>query len=63
MFQEANRLADRLANEACEQETAVHIHTFQQLSGECRGIVNTDKAKIPSLQIKTRKITVQAIHQ
>jgi len=49
VFREANRLADKLANEACEQETA----------GECRGIVNTDKAEITSLQIKTRKITVR----
>lgn len=63
VFREANKLADKLANEAFEQTNAIQIHVFQQLSVECRGIVNMDKAEIPSLRIKTRKITVQATHQ
>uniref|UniRef100_M1DNG7 Uncharacterized protein n=1 Tax=Solanum tuberosum TaxID=4113 RepID=M1DNG7_SOLTU len=36
----------------CSRET-------ESIRGECRGIVNTDKAEITSLQIKTRKITVR----
>ncbi|KAG5605695.1 hypothetical protein H5410_027187 [Solanum commersonii] len=47
VFREANKLANKLANEALE----------------CRGIMNMDKAEIPSILIKTRKITVQATHQ
>ncbi|KAK6792023.1 hypothetical protein RDI58_011104 [Solanum bulbocastanum] len=60
VFREANKLADKLANEAFEQTNAIQIHAFQQLPVECGGIVNMDKAEIPSLGIKTRKITVQA---
>jgi len=63
VFREANKLADKLANEACEQMNAIQIYIFQQLSVECRGIVNMDKAEIPSLRIKTRKITVHETHQ
>ncbi|KAK4724581.1 hypothetical protein R3W88_027360 [Solanum pinnatisectum] len=58
VFREANNLADKLANEACDLEGKIQTQTYQQLSGACKGILNTDKAQISSLRIRTRKITV-----
>ncbi|KAK4708884.1 hypothetical protein R3W88_029809 [Solanum pinnatisectum] len=58
VFREANQLADRLANEACDQNGKIQAQAYQQLSGACREILNTNKAQISSLRIRTRKISI-----
>ncbi|KAH0661911.1 hypothetical protein KY284_026842 [Solanum tuberosum] len=56
MFREANNLADYLANAALDQTETVQAHGFYDLSSKGRRIINTEKHKIPSLRIKTRRI-------
>ncbi|KAG5610205.1 hypothetical protein H5410_021486 [Solanum commersonii] len=45
-----------MANEAYNLEELVQYQSFNQLSVECKHILNTDKARIPMLRIKTRRI-------
>jgi len=56
MFREANNLADYLANASLDQTETVQAHGFYDLSSKGRRIINTEKHKIPSLRIKTRRI-------
>lgn len=56
VFREANQLADKMANEAYNQQGLIQWENFQQLSGACKGILNADKSRIPTLRIKTRRI-------
>lgn len=41
-YREANQLADTLANLALEENKDIQYSSFQQLSKECRGIINLD---------------------
>lgn len=57
-FREANQLADEMANEPYMQQKRRKWLNIEQLSVECRRILNIDKANIPTLRIKTRRIEV-----
>jgi len=59
VFREANKLADMLANEVYEHETLIEIQSSNQLSVESKQILNIDKAQLPTLRIKTRRIRVK----
>ncbi|WMV24738.1 hypothetical protein MTR67_018123 [Solanum verrucosum] len=56
IFREVNNLEDKMANEAYNHEELVQYQSFNQLSVECKHILNTDKTQIPMLRIKTRRI-------
>ncbi|XP_049375474.1 uncharacterized protein LOC125840545 [Solanum verrucosum] len=44
VFREANQLADKLVNEAYTHTGLKQWEKFQQLSGECKSILNADKS-------------------
>ncbi|KAH0693550.1 hypothetical protein KY285_020647 [Solanum tuberosum] len=50
---------DMLANKAYEHETLIQIQSSNQLSVESKQILNIDKAQLPTLRIKTRRIRVE----
>ncbi|XP_060182254.1 uncharacterized protein LOC132611915 [Lycium barbarum] len=55
-FREGNQLTGFLANAALEVENQLEFTSFESLPILGRKILNLDKAQIPSLSIKTRKI-------
>ncbi|KAG5619506.1 hypothetical protein H5410_004724 [Solanum commersonii] len=59
IFREGNTVADTLANEVIEaQHTKVYL-SFQDLPASIRKQINIDKAHIPNLRIRTRRISRQ----
>lgn len=63
VFREANQPTDRLANEACEHQSIITIHSESQLSVECWGTAKVDKIRILTLRIRTKSIIIQAERQ
>ncbi|WMV25242.1 hypothetical protein MTR67_018627 [Solanum verrucosum] len=62
IFREGNSLADSLANIAIESQAEHQYSSFQELPLKERRILNTDKAQIPTLRIRTRAIIPQCDH-
>ncbi|WMV39050.1 hypothetical protein MTR67_032435 [Solanum verrucosum] len=56
IFREGNSLADYLANIVIESQVEHHYSCFQELPLKERRILNSDKAQIPTLRIRTRAI-------
>lgn len=60
IFREANQLADHIANTVSNQENSRKFLSFNQLTSKGKSILVTDKKRIPTVRIKTRKIKQQA---
>ncbi|KAH0650294.1 hypothetical protein KY284_030206 [Solanum tuberosum] len=58
-YREVNQLADTMANEAFMQQEGIKWNNFNQLTVDCKRIINMDKIGMPTLRIKTRRISVQ----
>lgn len=58
IYREWNQFADYIANITANEETNLTYEHFTQVPREGRQIINTDKALIPRLRIKTRPIIV-----
>uniref|UniRef100_M1BLN1 RNase H family protein n=1 Tax=Solanum tuberosum TaxID=4113 RepID=M1BLN1_SOLTU len=58
-FREGNTVADALANEAIDSKEKKEYHNFNELPTNIRKCINIDKAQIPNLRIRTRKINIQ----
>lgn len=59
IFKESNGLADSLANIAMESQSKHQYLKFQELPLQERRILDVEKAQIPTLRIRTRKIIPQ----
>lgn len=59
IFREGNRIADFLANQALEEQREFIYNNFRQLSNLGRHLVNINKAQIPDIKIRTKRIRVQ----
>lgn len=57
IYREANQFADYLANLAITQEEKVNFTSFNQLPTGAKKIINIDKQQIPTVRLRTRKIT------
>ncbi|WMV58420.1 hypothetical protein MTR67_051805 [Solanum verrucosum] len=58
-FREANNVPDLLAKEVVESQNIKEYTTFGDLLTHLRRQINSDKAQIPTLRIRTRKINIQ----
>uniref|UniRef100_A0A0V0H132 Putative ovule protein n=1 Tax=Solanum chacoense TaxID=4108 RepID=A0A0V0H132_SOLCH len=58
-FREGNTVADALANEVTDSQEKKEYHCFNELPANIRKCINIDKAQIPNLRIRTRKINIQ----
>lgn len=56
IYREANQLVDNLENQALDIRGSLCFHSFQELSSQCKRIINCDKAQICTLHIKTTPI-------
>ncbi|KAK4706221.1 hypothetical protein R3W88_034223 [Solanum pinnatisectum] len=56
IFREGNKLADYMANLAIDSNNKQSFNSFQQLPTMGKKIINTEKAQIPSLRVRTRRI-------
>ncbi|WMV49324.1 hypothetical protein MTR67_042709 [Solanum verrucosum] len=59
IFREGNGLADSLANIAMESQSEHQYLRFQEFPLKEKRILNVEKAQIPTLRIRTRKIIPQ----
>ncbi|KAH0637696.1 hypothetical protein KY289_037611 [Solanum tuberosum] len=58
-FREANGVPDLLAKEVVESQNIKEYTTFVDLPTHLRRQINSDKAQIPTLRIRTKKINIQ----
>lgn len=61
IYREGNQLVDYIANEAANEETSLKYEHFNQLPSRARQILNTDKAQVPALRIRTKPIKIQQL--
>ncbi|KAG5579245.1 hypothetical protein H5410_049872 [Solanum commersonii] len=59
IFREGNNVADLLANLVVESQQRKEYNNFEELPTNIRRHINIDKAQIPTLRIRTRKINIQ----
>jgi len=58
-FREGNFVADSLVNEVVESQETKYYQFFQELPSITRKYLNIDKAHVPNIRVKTRKINIQ----
>lgn len=56
IFREGNKLAEYMANLATNESTTLVYNSFTQLSKEGHQIININKAQIPSIRIRIKRL-------
>lgn len=59
IYREGNKLADYLTNLAINDSENKTFRSFEQLLSMGRKIINMEKAQIPALRVRTKKIVQQ----
>ncbi|WMV59161.1 hypothetical protein MTR67_052546 [Solanum verrucosum] len=62
-FREGNKMADYMANLAIDNDEKQIFRSFQQIPPFEKKIINIEKAQIPSLRIRTKRIQNRGINR